>query len=319
MSNTLTAFVHTLRFEANDVISVELRPAPGVVFPPFEAGSHIDLHLPNGMVRNYSLLNAQGEEGRYVIGVLRDRASRGGSRCVHQDLRVGMTLPISAPRNNFQLHEDAGHSVLVAGGIGVTPILGMARRLKALGKPFELLYFARSRASAAFVAELEALGVSVYWHFDDERGAPPDLKALLGRRPVEAGTHYYACGPAVMLDAFEAVCADLGHTNAHIERFSAVEVAASSDAQAVYTVDLQRSGKTFTITPEKSLLNTLLDAGIDVPFSCSEGICGTCETKVVSGIPDHRDSVLSAKEKATNKSMMVCVSGCKSSALVLDL
>ena len=159
----------------------------------------------------------------------------------------------------------------------------------------------------------------MYWHFDDERGAPPDLKALLGRRPVEAGTHYYACGPAVMLDAFEAVCAGLGHTNAHIERFSAVEVAASSDAQAVYTVDLQRSGKTFTITPEKSLLNTLLDAGIDVPFSCSEGICGTCETKVVSGIPDHRDSVLSAKEKATNKSMMVCVSGCKSSALVLDL
>ena len=238
---------------------------------------------------------------------------------MHQDLRVGMTLPISAPRNNFQLHEDAGHSVLVAGGIGVTPILGMARRLKALGKPFELLYFARSRASAAFIAELEALGVPAYWHFDDERGAPPDLKALLGRRPVEAGTHYYACGPAVMLDAFEAVCAELGHTNAHIERFSAVEVAASSDAQAVYTVDLQRSGKTFTITPEKSLLNTLLDAGIDVPFSCSEGICGTCETKVVSGIPDHRDSVLSVKEKATNKSMMVCVSGCKSSALVLDL
>ena len=184
MSNTLTAFVHTLRFEANDVISVELRPAPGVVFPPFEAGSHIDLHLPNGMVRNYSLLNAQGEEGRYVIGVLRDRASRGGSRCVHQDLRVGMTLPISAPRNNFQLHEDAGHSVLVAGGIGVTPILGMARRLKALGKPFELLYFARSRASAAFIAELEALGVPAYWHFDDERGAPPDLKALLAYSTV---------------------------------------------------------------------------------------------------------------------------------------
>ena len=319
MSQTLQAFVHTLRFEADDIVGIELRPVDGVAFPAFTAGAHIDLHLPNGLVRSYSLLNTPGETHRYVVAVLKDKASRGGSRCVHQDLRVGMTLPISAPRNNFQLHEDAGHSVLVAGGIGVTPILGMARRLKALGKPFELLYFARSRASAAFIAELEALGVPAYWHFDDERGAPPDLKALLGRRPVEAGTHYYACGPAVMLDAFEAVCAELGHTNAHIERFSAVEVAASSDAQAVYTVDLQRSGKTFTITPEKSLLNTLLDAGIDVPFSCSEGICGTCETKVVSGIPDHRDSVLSAKEKATNKSMMVCVSGCKSSALVLDL
>ena len=319
MSNTLSAFVHTLRFEALDTISVELRPAPGVVFPPFEAGAHIDLHLPNGMVRNYSLLNAQGEQGRYVIGVLRDRASRGGSRCVHQDLRVGMVLPISAPRNNFRLHEDAAHSVLVAGGIGVTPILGMARRLKALGKSFELLYCARSRASAAFIAELEALQAPTHWHFDDEQGAPPDLKTLLSRRPPDGATHYYACGPAVMLDAFEAVCAQLGHTQAHIERFNAVEVAASSDAQAVYTVELQRSGKSFTITPEKNLLNTLLDAGIDVPFSCSEGICGTCETKVIAGIPDHRDSVLSAKEKASNKSMMVCVSGCKSSTLVLDL
>jgi ferredoxin-NADP reductase len=319
MSNTLTAFVHTLRFEANDIISLELRPAPGVLFPPFEAGSHIDLHLPNGMLRNYSLLNSQDEEGRYVIGVLRDRASRGGSRSVHQDLRIGMTLPISTPRNNFKLHEDARHSVLVAGGIGVTPILSMARRLKALGRSFELLYFARSRASAGFVDDLVALGMSAHWHFDDERGAPPDLKALLGRRPADAETHYYACGPAVMLDAFEAVCAELGHTHAHIERFNAVAVAAKSGAQAVYTVQLQRSGKTFTITPEKSLLITLLDAGIDVPCSCREGICGTCETQVISGIPDHRDSVLSAKEKAAGKSMMLCVSGCKSNALVLDI
>ncbi len=318
-TTTLNAFVHTLRFEATDIISIELRPAPGVVFPTFEAGSHIDLHLPNGMVRNYSLLNQPGEEGRYVIGVLKDAASRGGSRSVHQDLRVGMTLPISAPRNNFKLHEDATHSVLVAGGIGVTPILSMARRLKQLGRPFEVLYFARSRANAAFVAELEALGAPLLFHFNDEKGAPPDLNVLLASRGPDANTHYYACGPAVMLDAFESVCAKLGHTQAHIERFAAVEVAASSEARSTYVVELKRSNRSFTITPEKPLLATLLDEGIDVPYSCSEGICGTCETKVLAGEPDHRDSVLSPKEKAANKAMMVCVSGCKSATLVLDL
>jgi ferredoxin-NADP reductase len=318
-TTTINAFVHTLRFEATDIISIELRPAPGVVFPAFEAGSHIDLHLPNGMVRNYSLLNQPGEEGRYVIGVLKDAASRGGSRSVHQDLRVGMTLPISAPRNNFKLHEDATHSVLVAGGIGVTPILSMARRLKQLGRPFEVLYFARSRSTAAFVAELEALGAPLLFHFNDEKGAPPDLNVLLASRGPDANTHYYACGPAVMLDAFESVCAKLGHTQAHIERFAAVEVAASSEARSTYVVELKRSNRSFTITAEKPLLATLLDEGIDVPYSCSEGICGTCETKVLAGEPDHRDSVLSPKEKASNKAMMVCVSGCKSATLVLDL
>ncbi|HSV54351.1 MAG TPA: PDR/VanB family oxidoreductase [Burkholderiaceae bacterium] len=318
--STLNAFVHTMRFEADDVISIELRPVPGSTeFPAFDAGAHIDLHLPNGMVRNYSLCNGSEERGRYVIGVLRDRASRGGSRCVHEQLRVGMRLPISAPRNNFPLREEAGHTVLIAGGIGITPILCMARRLKALGASFELMYFARARESAAFVAELEALGISTHLHFDSERGGPPDLQALLGKRAPDAQTHYYACGPTVMLDAFEKICATLGHENAHIERFAAVEVAAASDARSTYTVELRKSGRTITITPEKSLLNTLLDAGIAVDYSCSEGVCGTCETRVLAGEPDHRDSVLSPKERASNKAMMVCVSGCKSSTLTLDL
>lgn len=316
----LNAFVHTLRFEADDVISIELRPVRGgEPFPAFEAGAHIDLHLPNGMVRNYSLCNASEERGRYVIGVLRDRASRGGSRCVHEQLRVGMRLPISAPRNNFTLHEDAAHTVLVAGGIGITPILCMARRLKVLGRSVEVMYFARSRESAAFVAELEALGVPLHLHFDSEQGGPPDLRALLQRRAPDAQTHHYACGPTVMLDAFEKFCAELGHENAHIERFAAVEVAASSDARATYTVELRKSGRSITITPEKSLLDTLLHAGIPVEYSCSEGVCGTCETRVLAGEPDHRDSVLSAKERASNKAMMVCVSGCKSESLALDL
>jgi len=319
MSQTLQALVHTLRFEAEDIIGVELRPADGSAFPAFEAGAHIDLHLPNGMVRSYSLLNAPGETHRYMVAVLKDKASRGGSRCVHEQLRVGMKLAISAPRNNFPLHEDAGHTVLVAGGIGVTPILCMGRRLQQLGKSFEVLYFARSRQSAALAPEIEALGVPVHWHFDSEKGGPPDLKALLGARNGAANTHFYACGPTLMLDNFVATCEGLGLANAHIERFSAVEVAASADANQSYTVELRKSGKTFTITPEKSLLQTLLDAKIDADYSCEEGICGACETRVLEGVPDHRDSVLSASEQASNKMMMICVSGCKSDRLVLDL
>lgn len=319
MSQTLAAFVHTLRFEAEDILGIELRPAGAAAFPAFEAGAHIDLHLPNGLVRSYSLLNAPAETHRYVLGVLKDKASRGGSRCVHEQLRIGLKLAISPPRNNFPLHEDAAHSVLVAGGIGVTPLLSMGRRLQQLGKPFEVVYCARSRQSAAFVAEIEALGAPVHWHFDAEAGGPPDLKALLATRGAQPNTHFYACGPSVMLDHFVATCEALGYQHAHIERFSAVEVAASSDARQSYTVELKRSGKTIEITPERSLLHTLLAHQVDVDHSCEEGICGACETRVLDGEPDHRDSVLSAAEHASNQMMMVCVSGCKSARLVLDL
>ena len=319
MSNTLKAFVHTLRFEAQDTISVDLRPVEGGEFPAFTAGSHIDLHLPNGLVRSYSLCNDSGDRNRYVVGVLRDRASRGGSRCVHEALRVGMPITISEPRNHFALDESAKHTVLVAGGIGITPLLCMARKLTSVGGSFEMLYFARERKSAAFLDELQALGMPLHLHFDNEAGGPPDLRALLAQRAPDAGAHYYSCGPTPLLDAFEKFCAELGHTNVHIERFTPVEVKASVDARSNYKVELKRSGRFIEITPDKSLLDTLLEAGVDVDHSCCEGVCGSCETRVLEGIPDHRDSVLSPKERASNKVMMVCVSGCKSETLVLDL
>ena len=321
MAQTLNAFVHTLKFEAQDILSLELRPSAGETFPAFEAGSHIDLHLPNGIVRSYSLLNDSQERHRYVVAVLKDKASRGGSRTVHEELRIAMPLQISEPRNNFKLIETAEHSVLVAGGIGITPILSMARRLQQLGRPFEVIYCARARRSAAYVAELEALATEVHWHLDDEQGGPPDLQALLATRPGvgAANTHYYACGPAVMLDAFERSCASLGYGHAHIERFQAVEVAPASDAQQTYTVALKRSGQVLTVMPGQSLLATLQGAGIYCNTSCEEGICGSCETRVLEGTPDHRDSVLSPEEQASQKMMMVCVSGCKSPHLVLDL
>lgn len=319
MSTTLQAFVHTLRFEAQDTISVELRPVGGGEWPAFTAGSHIDLQLPNGLVRSYSLSNDSRERHRYVVGVLRDRASRGGSRCVHEALRVGMLISISEPRNHFALDEGASHSVLVAGGIGITPMLCMARRLQSQGRSFEMLYFARERQSAAFLAELQALGMPLQLHFDAEAGGPPDLRALLAQRAPDAGLHYYACGPTPMLDAFEKYCSELGHAHAHVERFSPVEIQAASDARSHYTVELKRSGRFIEVTPDKSLLDTLLAAGVDIDHSCCEGVCGSCETRVLGGVPDHRDSVLSAKEKASNKLMMLCVSGCKSEALVLDI
>lgn len=319
MTPPLPAYVHALTFEALDTLSVELRPQQGSDFPPFTPGAHIDLHLPNGLVRNYSLCNSSDERHRYVVAVLLDRQGRGGSRCVHEALRVAMPITISAPRNNFPLAEDAAHSVLVAGGIGITPLLSMARRLKALGRSFELLYCARERRSAAFLAEIQALGAPLHLHFDQEAGGPPDLRRLLAQRPPDAGTHHYACGPAPMLDAFERYCAELGHPNPHIERFAAVEVAASADAQDSYTVEARRSGRVLQVGRDKSLLDTLLDAGIDVDHSCCEGICGTCETAILEGVADHRDSVLSAREREANTSMMVCVSGSKSARLVLDI
>lgn len=319
MSNTLSAFVHTLRYEARDTMSVELRPVEGTQFPAFTPGSHIDLHLPNGLVRSYSLSNSSDDANRYVVGVLRDRASRGGSRSVHEDLRVGKPITISEPRNHFMLDENASHTVLVAGGIGITPLLSMARRLTSLGKPFEMFYFAREPGCAAFLDELKAMGMPLHLHFDSEAGGPPDLRALLARRAPDAGTHHYSCGPAPLLDAFEKFCAELGHPNVHIERFTPVEVAASSDARDEFTVELRKSGKFIEIKPGKSILDSVLDAGVDVDHSCCEGVCGSCETRVLEGVPDHRDSMLSARERASNKVMMICVSGCKSPTLVLDL
>ena len=316
---TLSVQLRTMRAEAKDVVSLELLPLAGQALPPFEAGSHVDLHLPNGLVRSYSLLNDPAEKGRYCLGILLDRASRGGSRAVHEVLRVGSQLQISAPRNNFALDEQARHSVLIAGGIGITPMLSMAHRLMTLDASFELHYLARSRESAAFLDVLKAFGDRVSLRFDDEQGGPPDLAALLGKHAPDAATHFYACGPAVMLDAFEQQCQRLGHGNIHVERFAAVAVAAAADARKEFVVELKKSGKRISVASGQELLQVLIDAGAPVEFSCREGVCGSCETRVLAGEPDHRDSVLSPKERAANNAMMVCVSGCKSDLLVLDL
>lgn len=320
-SPTLNALVHTMRHEADGIVSVEFRPAtPEVDFPAFEAGSHIDLHLPNGIVRSYSLCNPSSDRQRYVVGVLNDRKSRGGSRYVHQQLRVGTTLAISVPRNNFKLVEGAPRSVLVSGGIGVTPIWCMLQRLVATGARVELVYCARTRKEAAFRDAIEALAkehdVKLHWHFDDEKGAPPDLAALLADKGAD--THYYCCGPGPMLDNFEKTCEKLGFEHAHIERFAAAHIDVPA-ATEVFLVDCRKSGKTVEVPPGKSILDSLIDAGLQPDHSCKEGVCGACETKVLGGEVEHHDGILSANERASNKTMMICVSRCKRGPLVLEI
>ena len=318
-SSRLEARVHALWQEAEDVLGIELRPALGTTFPAFSAGAHLDLHLPNGMRRSYSLVNAPQERYRYVIGVLRERAGRGGSQCVHESLRVGMRLQLSPPRNHFALQESATHSVLVAGGIGITPLLCMARRLHSLGLSFEMVYCARSRSTAAFVEELQALGMPLAMHFDDVRGGPPDLLDLLAKRPPDARLHHYACGPAAMLSGFQHACQTLGHQNIHLERFVPLPAAPAEREPSGYRVELRRSGRLLTVAPGTSLLDTLLDAGLDIDHSCREGICGSCTVRVLAGTPEHRDAVLMEAQRTANDVMMACVSGCSSATLVLDL
>jgi len=308
-----------VRLQARDVVSIELRDPHGHDLPAFEPGAHIDLHLPGGLVRSYSLVNAPEQRDHYLVAVLRDRSSRGGSVWIHDHLRVGQVLPVDPPRNHFPLHEAAGRSVLIAGGIGVTPLVCMARRLSERGSPVRMLYAARSRECAAFGAELRALGIPVRWHFDDVQGGPPDLEAFV--RDCASDTHLYACGPHALLESFQATCERLGLGHRHIERFGAppTPAATADDARDRYIVELRRSGRELQVRPGQSLLDVLRDADVDVPFSCTQGVCGSCETAVLEGVPDHRDHLLSEREKAGGRTMLVCVSGCRSERLVLDL
>lgn len=311
--------VQAATWEAEGIHSFELRDPGGAALPPFTAGAHIDLHLANGMVRSYSLTNPQDERHRYVVAVQKDRASRGGSTWVHDKLRLGDLVEVAGPRNNFPLAEDAPHSLFIAGGIGVTPLWCMIQRLVALGRPFTLYDCVRTRQEAAFIAPLEAAarrpGAIIHFNFDGEPGGKMlDIAAVVAAAPPEA--HLYCCGPLPMLAAFEAATKDLPRERVHVEYFTAKEAPA---AEGGFTVVLAKSGKSFVIAPGKTILETLTDAGLDVPSSCLEGVCGTCETRVLEGVPDHRDVVLTEAERKASKTMMICCSGSKSAKLVLDL
>jgi tetrachlorobenzoquinone reductase len=324
MSETkrLNLRVIALRYEVEGVVSVELGALDNAVLPAVDAGAHIDLHLANGLTKSYSLVTPRCSPTRYVVAVLLDRASKGGSRYVHHDLRVGMELEIGGPRNHFKLDESATQSVLIAGGIGITPIFSMYARLLALGKAVTLLYCGRSRAQMALIDDINALTQSsaakpVEWHIDTEAGGPPDLKGFLSR--FDKSTDFYCCGPTPMLDGFEQICDALAYDKVHVERFAAVVPSTPAPASGAYELILKRSNKTLQIESGQNLYDVFTANKVDVEFGCKEGICGACETKVLEGVPEHRDSVLSKSERAANKTMMVCVSGCSGARLVLDL
>jgi vanillate O-demethylase ferredoxin subunit len=310
--------VKRITYEAENINSYELVASDGAELPPFTAGAHIDPHLSKGLLRSYSLVNDQRERHRYLIAVNKDPESRGGSGFIHDRIRAGDVVTASCPRNNFALVEDADHSILIAGGIGITPLLSMLRRLESLGRRWELFYAARTRRAAAFLDELNQVRpnhLNVHVDFDDERkGRVFDLNGIVERAPANA--HLYCCGPTSMLQAFEAATEGRPADLVHVEYFKAKHAAA---VEGGFEIRLARSNRIIPVEPGTSILDALLAAGITASYSCMEGLCGTCETRVLDGIPDHRDQFLSKEEQATNKSVMICCSGAKSKTLTLDL
>jgi vanillate O-demethylase ferredoxin subunit len=310
----MQVFIRTIRWEAEGINSFILEPVDGGLLPAFDPGAHIDVQLKPGLARSYSLVNDPTIRGYYEIAVHHAIKGRGGSKHIHLEWRVGDVVEISEPKNNFPMIEDASHTVLVAGGIGVTPMLPMIARLEKLKKSWELHYVAASPDRAAYVDRVEGYDRVEIAYDGIPGGQRLDLKAICGAAPADA--HLYCCGPTGMLDAFVAINADRPKGHAHIEYFSA-ETELATDGG--YTLELVKSGKTIAVEEGETMLDALLGAGVDIGFACSEGICGTCQVKVLDGIPDHRDHFLTEEEKAANKMIMVCCSGSKTANLVLDI
>lgn len=320
-SHLIPARLTEIQPVARDTKLYTFRRVDGAALPAYKPGAHIDLHLPNGLVRQFSLvLPAPANPESYVVGVKRDGNSRGGSRYIIDEMKVGDEIKISAPRNNFPLVENAEHVVLFAGGIGVTPIWCMAQELNARGCSWKLYYACRSRADMAFVETLEKLDARLrHLHFDDEAGKVLDLAAAIAETP--AGAHLYCCGPNPMLKAFEAATAGRPRSLIHVEYFTPKEEAAADQQGKLggFWVELARSGEEYFVPEGKKVLEVLYEAGVDVDYSCELGICGACETKIISGTAIHHDSVLSEEEQAANEKVMICCCGCATERLVLDM
>ena len=316
---TMSLLVETIRDESSRIRSYVLVHPAGQELPEFTAGAHIDLHLANGLVSSYSLLNHPADRLRYEIAVARDANSRGGSSFLYDATRAGDSIEASSPRNNFALAEGAALSVFVAGGIGITPILSMVRRLETLGGAWKLHYATRDRSQAAFLDLLAKYGDKVHLHFDADGKGVLDMVTIVNKLPSDGypASHVYCCGPAPMLDAFQSACANRDPETVHIEHFSAN--AAPQAEGGSFSVYLAKSGRTVEIRPGVSILESLLEQGLDMPYSCMEGTCGECEVKVLEGVPEHRDVVLSKKRRAENKVMMICCSRASTNSLTLDI
>lgn len=314
----LRVFVAQKRLEAEGIVRLLLCSSDGVNLPRFSAGAHIEIELPNGQVRPYSLCNAPHDSACYEIAVLMEPNGRGGSRCIHEQIAEGAILRAKPPHNLFPLALD-GHSLLVAGGIGITPLLSMAAHLFHIGRAFDLHVCARSEQRAAFRQRLAAAPFAphVSWHFDD--GAPDqafDLDRLLADAAPDA--RLYVCGPQGFMDFVlgRARAAAWPDERLRYEYFSAAK--GDHAADGAFDILLARTGRTITVPPGVTAASALIDAGVDIPLSCEQGVCGTCLLPVIEGMPDHRDHYLSKKERAANQLFAPCCSRAHTPRLTLD-
>jgi ferredoxin-NADP reductase len=304
-----------MKKEAEGIVSIYLAGVDGYL-PEWEPGAHIDLHLGNEVVRQYSLCNNPTDTDQWRIAVLKEPQSRGGSEFVHTHLRVGDHIRCSLPRNNFPLTDEARY-LFIAGGIGITPILPMLEQCEREGRSWKLVYGGRSLSSMAFLDELEAYGEKVLLWPQDENGHI-NLPELLS--DPEEGLAVFSCGPGPLLDAVEGFSEAWPDNTAsvHMERFRADPNQLAGEQRA-FEIELDSSGEVYDVPADKSIIEVLAEHGIHVPTSCREGTCGTCETGVFEGEPDHRDSYLTKPEKESNEVMMLCCSRSCSKRLVLDL
>ncbi len=305
-----------IRRETTDIVSLELASADGAPLADYTPGAHIDVHVAPGLIRQYSLYEPPGS-GSYFIAVKREAQSRGGSAGIHAGVKLGDVLTISIPRNNFTLAANAKHSILLAGGIGITPIASMAGHLRAIGASYAIHYFARSAKDAALLTRLERdHGELLRTHYL----APADVAAVLGeiipsRQP---GLHVFLCGPTAFMNLAQDTMRGWPPESVHIEHF-VNELPTNSPMAGAFTVELARSGQTFVVGPNESIVEVLARNGVDVPTSCEQGVCGTCITKVLKGRPDHRDVYLTDEEHAAGDQITLCVSRCLDDRLVLEL
>ncbi|WP_340151315.1 PDR/VanB family oxidoreductase [uncultured Sneathiella sp.] len=310
-------FIYSITFESIDVIRVELRAADGNKLAAFTPGAHINLKLHDKVSRSYSLINDADERRRYVIAVQKDADGRGGSKWLHEVARVGQKLRCGEPINAFPLNENATHSVFIAGGIGITPVWSMIQKLEKLDKPWQLYYRARARQKAPFLNELRSLGKAgkVNISFSDETSRNVcDLDTIISNAPPEADL--YCCGPTGMLHSFEKACAELDSARIHTEHFQADREATVQNGFIVRAV---KSNMELQIKEGQTILQVLRDAGLDPPYSCESGLCGECQTRVISGHPDHHDLFLTDEDKSSGETIMICCSGSHSSILEIDL
>lgn len=314
--SSLDVRVHSIEEAARDVLLFDLRPRDDRVLPSFGAGAHIDVHLPNGRRRSYSLVNDPGERHRYMIAVQCEASGRGGSLWMHQGVSAGGDLQISAPENAFPMYSHAPNSIFIAGGIGITPLWCMIQVLLREGRPWFLYHSARSQAAAVFRNDISAHGERhVGYRFSDDPAAGRfNIEEIVAAATPE--THFYCCGPGSMLEDFKRACRNIHPGRVHFEYFGAQQEAAQVSG---IRVRLARTGIAVTVNDGESILEAVQRAGVSVPSSCQQGVCGTCETTVLDGVPDHRDIILSEEERASNRTMMICCSGALTDYLELDL